>query len=371
MSMRRRSLTFALFCATGSAATAAHGQTAGRHPDPRFIDRGIAPTSTVRLADLSTSAPLRFHGEPLVSLGKEDGPPEVVFGEITAAAFTPTGSLAILDGSQNEVRVFGQNGALRQRFGRAGSGPGEFDHPKGLAVAPDGSIVVSDLSRSLQRFQQTSAGYRPQVRRQWGIRLRSLCATAMGLFVNGLRPGDPRTVRYFRSDSAPPAAFAPLYNSPNPAVNDQFGEVRLACDPQAGAVFLMPNGSIGEVRAYRQDGSPLWRTIVTDFRANTILDRPQGCEVTLSPDGVNSGLSLTLVASIGLVAQIAYRSAAALKAGDTSIATIYTLILDPKTGRLRDGGQGVPRIAAAHDSLVMIIQDDPAPRVEVRRVAPR
>jgi tripartite motif-containing protein 71 len=43
---------------------------------------------------------------------------------------------------------------LTGAWGRTGSGPGEFNRPIGIAVAPDGAVVVSDtLNNRLQKFE--------------------------------------------------------------------------------------------------------------------------------------------------------------------------------------------------------------------------
>lgn len=43
-----------------------------------------------------------------------------------------------------QVVVFNLNGELLDQWGKPGSGPGDLDHPNGIAVGPDGTVYVSD-----------------------------------------------------------------------------------------------------------------------------------------------------------------------------------------------------------------------------------
>jgi len=61
--------------------------------------------------------------------------------------------LYVVDTVGCEVLVFDLSGRVVNRFGRRGAGPAEFNSPTFVAVAPDGSISVSDsLNFRVQRF---------------------------------------------------------------------------------------------------------------------------------------------------------------------------------------------------------------------------
>jgi DNA-binding beta-propeller fold protein YncE len=64
--------------------------------------------------------------------------------------------LYVVDTIGCEVLAFDLSGRVVNRFGRRGVGPGEFNSPTFVAVAPDGSISVSDsLNFRIQRFSPT------------------------------------------------------------------------------------------------------------------------------------------------------------------------------------------------------------------------
>jgi len=79
-------------------------------------------------------------------------------GELTrpvGVALDPTQEhLYVVDTVGCEVLVFDLSGRVVNRFGRRGVGPAEFNSPTFIAVAPDGSISVSDsLNFRIQRFR--------------------------------------------------------------------------------------------------------------------------------------------------------------------------------------------------------------------------
>jgi DNA-binding beta-propeller fold protein YncE len=81
---------------------------------------------------------------------RRSGPP---FHYPTNLALAADGSMFISDGYGNaRVHRFGTDGAYRASWGEPGTGPGEFRLPHGIAVAPDGTVVVADRENSRLQF---------------------------------------------------------------------------------------------------------------------------------------------------------------------------------------------------------------------------
>jgi DNA-binding beta-propeller fold protein YncE len=63
------------------------------------------------------------------------------------------GLLYVVDTQVNEVRVYTASGVKVRAFGRRGTGPGEFNYPTNVVVAPDGTLYITDaLNFRVQAF---------------------------------------------------------------------------------------------------------------------------------------------------------------------------------------------------------------------------
>jgi hypothetical protein len=71
-----------------------------------------------------------------------DGPD--VFGEIAAVGVSPNGLIHVIDGHDQEVRVFDPDGRHVRSFGRRGGGPGEFANAYSLDWDRSGRLWVVD-----------------------------------------------------------------------------------------------------------------------------------------------------------------------------------------------------------------------------------
>ena len=75
------------------------------------------------------------------------------FADISSMAFTPDGHLVVLDSKAYAVSVFDVGGREVARWGKMGSGPGEFLHPPGrMAVSDDAAIAIDTNSGRVDLF---------------------------------------------------------------------------------------------------------------------------------------------------------------------------------------------------------------------------
>ena len=66
------------------------------------------------------------------------------FGAPSGIALAPDGRVLVADAAVHAIRVLGPDGVELSRWGSQGSGPGQFDGPAGLDVGPDGRVWVVD-----------------------------------------------------------------------------------------------------------------------------------------------------------------------------------------------------------------------------------
>jgi DNA-binding beta-propeller fold protein YncE len=96
--------------------------------------------------------------------------PEVEKGRPTGIACEPAGTVLVADTHYHRILRYSADGALASSFGAEGREPGSFSYPTGLAVAPDGTIYVSEFggneSSGSDRIQVFTPEGKPL--RHWG-----------------------------------------------------------------------------------------------------------------------------------------------------------------------------------------------------------
>lgn len=70
--------------------------------------------------------------------------PEWTVGKPVGLSIAPDGRVFVPDTHYHRILVYDPDGNELQRFGRFGTGPGEFVYPTDIAFAPDGSLYVSE-----------------------------------------------------------------------------------------------------------------------------------------------------------------------------------------------------------------------------------
>ena len=82
--------------------------------------------------------------EPTLSIGTAEGDAPHMFFQVRAAARLSDGSVAVVDGSSREIRLFDETGAHLRSMGGRGEGPGEFRGPWLLWVLPGDTLWAGD-----------------------------------------------------------------------------------------------------------------------------------------------------------------------------------------------------------------------------------
>jgi hypothetical protein len=238
-------------------------------------------------------------------------------------------------------------------------------------VTPNGEIWVADMQRRLTVFAPSADGYRLARTVPTEIGFRSMCVLGDELVVNGISLSDPYAIRVLDESARPIRAFGRIYQSPNAFVNYQFTEGFVACDSTNDIIVYASSAEVGEVRAYRRDGRPLWRTVFEDVRTNIISDGDGGgTRVEGSPDGAHVLVSLNVVPGVGVLLQYGFRTAAQMAAKEP-VGEILTIVLDPKTGAAALSSASWPRLGAVSGNRTLALFEDPAPRIEIRELRNR
>jgi len=78
---------------------------------------------------------------------------------------TAQGKLYVADYFRDRIQVYTLDGRFLRAVGKAGSGPGEFDAPGGVAVARNGDLYVADFYNQRVQHLHADGGFI----RQWGV----------------------------------------------------------------------------------------------------------------------------------------------------------------------------------------------------------
>lgn len=124
------------------AAGCGAGEDAGDGELVMRVDT-VGDTIVVRTERGSVWGP-RVGLEPVLHIGALDGSEEYTFGRVAGVSLAADRSLLVLDQQALAVRMYDREGRHLRSFGRSGGGPGELAQPTGLAVLPDGRVLVSD-----------------------------------------------------------------------------------------------------------------------------------------------------------------------------------------------------------------------------------
>lgn len=65
------------------------------------------------------------------------------------------GGFLVADMREAQVRVYGRDGKLRERFGRRGRGPGELEAPISAVELPSGDVAVAEVSGLVSVFEKS------------------------------------------------------------------------------------------------------------------------------------------------------------------------------------------------------------------------
>ncbi|HEX6308813.1 MAG TPA: 6-bladed beta-propeller [Longimicrobiales bacterium] len=246
---------------------------------------------------------LRDRAADVYTVGTVEGRDWEMFSDIRALGFDRSDNLYVLDGQNFRVVVFDVRGRFVRQFGKQGGGPGEFQAPLSLDVAPDGTIVVSDIGNRAFILFTPAGEYIRNVpfADELGLPIGGIEADAAGGVLTRsmarIRPDQPPTESarfstiYRQTLDATATRATPLYRvpMPPPRVSDAgsaTGQRRVAAismDPVFGArptFGSLRNGlavhhetSYG-IRILDADGRPV-RTLTRDIEPRKVTKKDQ------------------------------------------------------------------------------------------------
>ena len=111
----------------------------------------LALATTVMRPSASAQAPDTIRMRVAWEVAEGRHPTADSLGELSGIAVDRSGNVYVSDFDAAKIWVFDVSGRSVSGIGRKGQGPGEFQAPTGVAVAPDGRLYVRDVVR-VSRF---------------------------------------------------------------------------------------------------------------------------------------------------------------------------------------------------------------------------
>ena len=147
--MRRRFLAVLVLCLAGCSGSV------GGAPTAEVVDSAGVRIVTYDLTDVTVRT-YRIVAEHDLQIGVLDGAPEYTFSRIPDLAVARDGSIIVSDGVAQELRVYDTNGTYQRTIGQQGDGPGEFaTAPEIAGLAGDTVFAFDSRSRRVTSFSMS------------------------------------------------------------------------------------------------------------------------------------------------------------------------------------------------------------------------
>ncbi|MFI5396738.1 MAG: DUF2298 domain-containing protein [Candidatus Binatia bacterium] len=186
--------------------------------------------------------------EDIAQPAPEQGPPQDAPGTLhqpRGVAVTPEGDIVVCDFGNNRIQEFARDLSFVREWGTAGQLPGQFKEPCGIAVGPNGEVFVADTwNHRVQVFSKAGEYVREWATSFYGPRGVAVDSTGT-VFVADT--GNNRIVR-FAADGQKEMEWG----GKGPEPGHFLEPVGLATDA-AGMVYVCDNGN-GRLQLFGRDG---------------------------------------------------------------------------------------------------------------------
>ena len=268
--------------------------------DMRYVLREDTSGAQIKLVDVESF----LEGE-VFSVGAIEGEHHEMLGTILDVA-AGDNTLLYIDGEYGEVRVYDQQGTLKQVIGSPGVAPGEFSYLEAVAITSDASkFFVADQSGTrIQIFQRRDNAYELQdmFSMPHDFHATDICVIRDHLYLHGYSESLDLVIHKVTHAGEYILSFGQPYLSDAPFIRYLISDDgRLVCNETYDTV-LYANQTVPVLKAYDEVGSLRWQVKFGDHGQMYLMEaRNRGRPALRYPSQLSPGESTFLSLTTDLV----------------------------------------------------------------------
>jgi len=278
------------------------------------------------------------------------------FGEITDVAVSDDGVTAVLDAFYSRIAVYNASGALIARFGRKGSGPGEFFAPVSLDWKEERLLVLDRGNARISTLRVDSDSI--VLESEFPLRLsmgRDLCVAGNRVYVLSFFDGS--LVHEVGPEGERLGSFGVVVPD-DILVGDLSSVGSLGC---SDAGVAMVSEILGYVQVFSPDGRNVWNGAIDDFEQQQYSTNGGGFRPLPARAGyVHRVVALNWLDDDRLVVQL-------MRSNDQAAHLLESRTLDIHEGWLENERAVWPRLGDAVNGLYAFEEVAPFPVLKIYR----
>lgn len=211
----------------------------------------------------------------ITTVGVNEGNAYEMIGLLIDFDVDHNGTMYYVDLAGPQVRAYGYDGKFIADVSTAGSGPGEFEEPYGLAVIENGRKVIIVADTSVDHvFQREGDSFNLISTNRPVYMGRGAFCAMNGYYYNQSYVGKEHdgVIHKNTLEGNWENSFGKPYNYENHfIVSLIIGDAMLACNTKHGVIAQVTN-HIPAMTGYSEDGEELWQVTFSDYRSDAVLE---------------------------------------------------------------------------------------------------
>lgn len=290
----------------------------------------------------------------------------VVFGKL-AGAFVLESRVLVLDEARSQLLLFDSTGRLVDRFGRTGSGPGEFLSPRAVVRVGKTGVGVLDPRNSRMTVVEITANGM-SLRGQFPVPVFAERACSVGSRIFLYLPlSDQPPIMEIDSLGTPIGRrfgerFGQSSGARNPIRERILSPAEMACSAESEMILLVSHW-LPEAKAFSLDGEKRWGKVFPNLRPHRIEDTERGVRHIVPQDGI-ADVGASVFASPGGIVGVQFERLEGNFVAGRVVVGRKTFLLS-KDGRVLGERDDLPPLIEVTAAQAVSLSNDPFPHLRI------